>query len=278
MRIFKYWTRVEGSISVEGRTQRVHAYGGSNNSVQAAAADAERRLDSVRQRIAGETARDAETYEVDIREEVLARIDERNVVTRNRYGAAVLNSAEVLFIDIDAPRLGFLDLFRARPTGARRTAMIVEQVKRLALKAPELRGLGVRLYETHSGVRAIVTGQHFDPKDAATQKLLRRFNADRLYSHLCRRQGCFRARLTPKPWRIGIDQRIRPPVAAWSAEQANLPERLAWIAGYEQRSRGHAACCYLGSLGDTARIDPKAEHVCALHDAMARADSDLPLA
>jgi len=95
---------------------------------------------------------------------------------------------------------------------------------------------------------------------------------------MCKVQRCFRARLTPKPWRIGIDRRIRPPVAAWSAGQANLPERLQWIARYEQRSTGHAACRYLCALGDTARIDPKAEHVRALHDAMSRADSDLPLA
>ena len=250
MRIFKYWTRVEGSISVEGRTQRVHAYGGSNNSVQAAAADAERRLDSVRQRIAGEAARDGETYEVDIREEVLARIDERSVVTRNRYGAAVLNSAEVLFIDIDAPRLGFLDLFRARPTGARRTAMIVEQVKRLALKAPELRGLGVRLYETHSGVRAIVTGQHFDPKDAATQKLLRRFNADRLYSHLCRRQGCFRARLTPKPYRMKCRTHK---VVFPRADAAQEAEHRVWVAEYDQVRQQFATCRLICALGHDVR-------------------------
>ena len=118
----------------------------------------------------------------------------------------------------------------------------------------------------------------FQPDDADAALLFSALQADHLYTVMCKVQRCFRARLTPKPWRIGIDQRIRPPVAAWSAEQANLPERLAWIAGYEQRSRGHAACCYLGSLGDTARIDPKAEHVRALHDAMARADSDLPLA
>jgi hypothetical protein len=103
-------------------------------------------------------------------------------------------------------------------------------------------------------------------------------HADHLYTVMCKVQHCFRARLTPKPWRIGIDQRIRPPVAAWSAEQAMLPERLAWIAGYEQRSSGYAACRYLRSLGDTTRIDPKAEHVRALHDAMAGAGSDLPLA
>ena len=136
----------------------------------------------------------------------------------------------------------------------------------------------LRIYRTPAGLRVLAMHRTFQPDDADAALLFSALQADHLYTVMCKVQRCFRARLTPKPWRIGIDQRIRPPVAAWSAEQANLPERLAWIAGYEQRSRGHAACCYLGSLGDTARIDPKAEHVRALHDAMARADSDLPLA
>ena len=41
MRIFKYWTRIERSISIGGQPEKVHAFGGSNVSVQAAAADAE---------------------------------------------------------------------------------------------------------------------------------------------------------------------------------------------------------------------------------------------
>lgn len=270
MRIFKYWTRVESSISVGGQSQKVHAYGGSNISVQAAAAEAERRLDGVRKRIAGEDSRDGESYEVDIREEVLARVDENNVVTRNRYGAAVLNSTEVLFIDIDEPRLGFLDLFRTRPTGARRTAMIVAQVKKLALKAPELREFGVRLYETHSGVRAIVTGQHFDPKAEPTQKLLRRFNADWLYSQLCRRQGCFRARLTPKPYRMKCRTHK---VVFPRADAAQEAEHRAWVAEYDQVRQKFATCRLICALGHDVR-DP----IVDWHDRETGATSGLKLA
>ena len=139
-------------------------------------------------------------------------------------------------------------------------------------------GWHLRVYRTPAGLRVLAMHRTFQPDDADAALLFSALQADHLYTVMCKVQHCFRARLTPKPWRIGIDQRIRPPVAAWSAEQASLPERLAWIARYEQRSSGHAACCYLGSLGDTSRIDPKAEHVRALHDAMSRADSDLPLA
>lgn len=136
----------------------------------------------------------------------------------------------------------------------------------------------LRVYRTPAGLRVLAMHRTFQPQDDAAAELFSALQADHLYTVMCKVQHCFRARLTPKPWRIGIDQRIRPPVAAWSAEQAALPERLAWIAGYEQRSSGHAACRYLRALGDTSRVDPKAEQVRALHDAMARADSDLPLA
>ena len=136
----------------------------------------------------------------------------------------------------------------------------------------------LRVYRTPAGLRVLAMHRTFQPQDEDAAMLFSALQADHLYTVMCKVQHCFRARLTPKPWRIGIDQRIRPPVAAWSAEQATLPERLAWIAGYEQRSSGFAACRYLRSLGDTTRVDPKAEHVRALHDAMAGAGSDLPLA
>jgi hypothetical protein len=270
MRIFQYWTRIEGSIAVDGQTQKVHAFGGSNLSAQAAACDAERRLDAVRKRAAGEPVRDEESYEVDIREEVLARIDDKNAVTRNRYGAAVLNSEEVLFIDIDEPRLGFLDLFRARPTGERRTAMIVAQVKKLMMTSLDLRGLGVRLYETHSGVRAIVTGRNFDPKAAATEKLMRCFNADRLYSHLCQKQGCFRARLTPKPFRMKCRTHK---VVFPRADAAQEADHRAWVVEYDQVRQKFATCRLLCSIGHDVR-DPIVER----HDRETGATSGLKLA
>ena len=57
-----------------------------------------------------------------------------------------------------------------------------------------------------------------------------------------------------------------------------LPERLAWIAAYERAAAAYAACRYLRSYGDTTRVDPKAEHVRALHDEIAQAASERPLA
>lgn len=118
----------------------------------------------------------------------------------------------------------------------------------------------------------------FSPEDEQLQAFFKALGTDTLYARMCRLQHCFRARLTPKPWRVGLKYRIRPPVAAWSAEQANNPDRLAWIAEYEKKSAGFAACAYLRSFGDTSRVHAKAEHVRELHDRLSHAQDRLPLA
>ncbi len=251
MRIFQFWSELKRSVVVDGKPHPVRVFGGSNVSPEAAVHDAEGRLRRVQARIAGRVeCEDAASYEADIREEILWRIDDRNVVTRNRYGAAVLNSSEVLFIDIDQPRTGFWDFFRGPPRGAHKTERIVAQVKALVLKTPELRGFGVRLYETHSGVRAIVTGRHFDPKAESTAQLLRRFNADWLYSALCRRQGCFRARLTPKPYRMKCRTHKVVFPRASAAEES---EHRAWVTEYDQLRRPYATCRLICSIGHDVR-------------------------
>ncbi len=136
----------------------------------------------------------------------------------------------------------------------------------------------LRLYRTPAGMRVLAMHRTFDPHEEEAALLFKALQADALYSVMCKVQNCFRARLTAKPWRIGISQRITPPVAAWSAEQANLPARLDWIAEYGAKADGHAACRFVKALGDTTAVDPKAEQVRALHDEYARSQSALPLA
>lgn len=136
----------------------------------------------------------------------------------------------------------------------------------------------LRVYRTPAGLRVLAMHRSFNPLEDDAAMLFQALGADHLYSVMCKVQHCFRARLTPKPWRIGIQRRIRPPSAAWSLEQASLPERLAWIAGYEDKSQGYAACRYLCAFGDTRQVHARAEQVRALHDDIARSGSELPLA
>lgn len=135
----------------------------------------------------------------------------------------------------------------------------------------------LRAYRTPAGLRLLAMHATFSAHDPVVQRLFEALQTDALYARMCRLQHCFRARLTPKPWRVGMRRRIRPPVAAWSAEQAFLPGRLQWIADYAHKAQGHAACRFLRAYGDERRVDAKAEAVRALHDRVARAYDALPL-
>lgn len=154
-------------------------------------------------------------------------------------------------------------------------ARALSRVEAFASRNP---GWHLRLYRTPAGLRVLAMHRTFEPRDEEVARLFDALHADGLYSIMCKAQNCFRARLTAKPWRIGVKKRIRPPVAAWSREQAGLPERLAWIAGYERKATGFAACRYLKALGDESRVDARAAFVRDLHDRLARADEVLPLA
>lgn len=136
----------------------------------------------------------------------------------------------------------------------------------------------MRLYRTPAGLRVLVMHAVFDPQDKAVHQFFKAVNADPLYARMCRLQHCFRARLTPKPWRLGMKARIQPRVAAWSPEQAQHPDRLAWIADYERQSQAFAACQYLRTLGDPGRTHPRAEQVREAHDRFSHAERRLPLA
>ncbi|WP_101925055.1 MULTISPECIES: hypothetical protein [Luteimonas] len=135
----------------------------------------------------------------------------------------------------------------------------------------------LRTYRTPAGLRVLVLHRTFDPREPDVDCLFRALQADSLYATMCRLQHCFRARLTPKPWRLGMQRHIKPRTAAWSRSQARLPERLDWIADYAVKSRGFVACRYLCSFGPDV-VDPKAGRVMAMHDDIARATQALPLA
>lgn len=249
MRIFSHWTRIEEQIVIGGVPQRVRCHGGSDLSVADAVRDARQRLARAVER-ARTGRRPDPAYEADIREEIVLRVNADNIVTRNRYGAEVLNSSDLMFVDIDEPRLTWREIFFGRDRDlARRKTRIVEFVKQRA-QAPELRSLGLRLYETHNGIRMIITGRKFDPKAPETHQLLRTFNADHLYALLCAKQGCFRARLTPKPHRMRCrTHRVVFPRLSGRDEI----EYQDWLSEYQALRAAYATCRHLCTFGPAHR-------------------------
>ncbi|HJZ92274.1 MAG TPA: hypothetical protein VKE40_15470, partial [Gemmataceae bacterium] len=67
----------------------------------------------------------------------------------------------------------------------------------------------LRVYRTPAGLRLLVTHQPFDPNDPAVLGFFAHIRADPVYVQMCLNQQCFRARVSPKPWRIGINRHMR---------------------------------------------------------------------
>jgi hypothetical protein len=136
----------------------------------------------------------------------------------------------------------------------------------------------IRLYRTPAGFRLIVTQQNFHPSDAQVHNFFTRIGADPLYTKMCQRQACFRARLSAKPWRIGLNNRLKPRPGVWPVAQERLAERRRWIEHYDRQAVNFAACCFIASMGSGVVTEPIAA-VIKLHDVESKALVDgLPLA
>jgi hypothetical protein len=135
----------------------------------------------------------------------------------------------------------------------------------------------VRVYETPAGLRLIATHAPFDPRSAEVAEFFRAMRVDPVYQRMCVRQNCFRARLSAKPWRCGVESHVKPR-GVWPVELALMPERMAWIEAYEKRAAGYAACRFVESSGSEI-VHPAVASVVEFHDVECRAlVSDMPLA
>jgi hypothetical protein len=135
----------------------------------------------------------------------------------------------------------------------------------------------LRVYRTPAGYRVLATHRPFASDEADVTGIFDALDVDPMYALMCRNQHCFRARVTPKPWRIGIDKHLRPQPGVWPVKPEYLPGRRAWVDEYERRSQGFAACRFEAALGPGV-VHPDIAPTLAWHDELARADRDLPIA
>jgi hypothetical protein len=206
------------------------------------------------------------------------------VVTRNRYGAEILNTDRLLIADIDLPGLegrtagGLLRrMFRRSTAGAdplAQPAPVVERLGTLANWAMAHPGLGVIVYRTASGLRVFVTGVSEPATSAQGEHILVELGADPIYRELCRTHGTFRARLTPKPWRL---PRTKAPRDRWPYADGNAERRfLRWLAAYEAAAREYAVCRQLATYGPAPST--LETQIIQVHDDRTRVPTVLPLA
>ena len=201
-------------------------------------------------------------------------------ITRNAYGCQVLNTTNIAFIDVDAPPpsaggsilQAILSLFG----GSKESKWEQEAGARGAGLEEVLyrQRMGARVYRTNAGERYLLTGGTLDPASTKADELMEQLGTDPLYQKLCRVQECFRARLTPKPWRCGIPAlEVRFP---WHDEEAEYSYRR-WEKDYQAQSRDYATCHFVEQLGSTTMSEDE-QAIVKLHDEMTRAESELPLA
>lgn len=122
----------------------------------------------------------------------------------------------------------------------------------------------LRLYRTPAGMRILATHRPFSAREPETLEFLTAVGADPMYVRLCRHQACFRARLTAKPWRIGL-QPSRPRAETWPVRPEHLGERQAWTARYDALISRFAACRLIGTLGSDT-VAPQLAGTLTLHD------------
>ena len=104
MRIPRFWQKAGQPVqTAQGATWRLEAWGWSDESEAAAAALARERLQAQAEAIAaGRGQRERYLYhDRPLREEVLERPLPGALITRNGYGARILNAAQVAFVDVD---------------------------------------------------------------------------------------------------------------------------------------------------------------------------------
>lgn len=219
-----------------------------------------------------------------LREPVLREIHDGGgevsaVITRNSYGCEVLNTARAMFVDVDLPenadappRGGLLgSLFGKSAPQLTVTDRAIGKAEAWTRQQPLWNW---RIYRTRSGLRLLATHTLFDPADSLSQTVFDAVDADPLYRKLCKNQQCFRARLTPKPWRCGMKN---PPVRWPFADAAHEHQFGLWDAAYQTACRTRATCRFLRSVG-SGEVHQAIEPLIALHDEATRATSGLSLA
>ncbi len=158
-----------------------------------------------------------------------------------------------MILDIDKPKPSG-GLFKRKDTRPPKD-QIFEMVKYLA--TTKYKELGFRIYETYQGARVIVLGKEFNPRDGATKKMMDEFNCDPLYTILCIKQGCYRARLTPKPSRMKFrGYKVKYPL------EGDDSEFQRWVSEYESMSGSFSVCKLIEQVGASYSMND----VVMLHD------------
>ena len=278
MRIPRYWTKASYvGRNLEGKELTCTAWGWSFNGLASARDEARSRARRIFDCLVnGRQPRAYEYSDRPLREEIVhtLRQDDKDIaiITRNRYGALVLNTASALFVDIDFPRLrpeGFLDGILLSLSSSRRRQRqaavrekTLDAIRDWSRRHPDH---AFRIYRTYAGLRLLFVDRRYDPSSDQVARILNELGSDPLYRTLTSKQECFRARLTAKPWRCGAE--VPPNQYPWANDIAEQAYR-AWEERYTETADAYKACELVESHGKEA-TNNEILAVLEMHDALA---------
>lgn len=268
MKFARYWAE---AVS---RSGNINAHGWSDESEEAAQAHAQDRLQKVIAQIeAGAPPRTPSSVYYDVerppREEQTQVLEEEAdegpaaIISRNNYGCLVLNTKGFALIDLDRdvqPSLfsSVFSLFGGKSKQQQAEAQLKEKVSEWMLLAKR-RG---RLYRTAGGFRLALIDRLENPLSEESQRIMQDLGADPLFCQLCRGQESFRARLTPKPWRVG---HANPPHRYPWATELQQKQQRSWENTYAQVSENYAVCELVEEFG-RGPTEPLIARLLKLHD------------
>ena len=281
----RYWhlSSSEATNPESGAQLPLNVWGWDDHSEEAAKQLSEKRLARVVERFKkGIQPQWNSWYEYEdrpLREERIEEISGESglsaVVTRAKSGPLILNTAGIMFVDIDLPEFylqpsarGCLGLlFPGKKTenpGQKSThyTVTLAKIEKAASLHPDF---AARCYETPNGFRLLVTDKVYDPKRGGSKNILQSFGADPLFTRLCEKQSCYRARLTAKPWRLGM----KAAPANWPVPDKLIAKHTRWLQSYAKACVGTGACRFLKTIGTSNQVCDEAQVIIKIHDGLA---------
>ncbi|WP_444996111.1 hypothetical protein [Aliikangiella sp. IMCC44359] len=268
MKFAKFWEKTEVPVDKKFFGYSFFClWGASNKSLENAKSHANSRAEQFKKLIKLNNHKiiDYEYGNGFIKEEVIDELKSEDekvlaVISRNNYGALILNSEYVLFGDIDVNEGGlFSSVLALFGKVNKNKKYYIDKVEEFQKKNPKY---SFRLYETFAGLRLVLLNNIVSSDEYLTNKIFSSLDIDPLYIRLCKNQSCFRARLTPKPWRIGFE---RPQTRFPRSDNKEKAEFKKWVSEYENLSKGYTTVKFINNFGAHA-IHPDVEKVLAIHD------------
>ncbi len=289
MKVARFWVRESASIVDErGREHSTVAWGWSSDSVEEASLRAKSAAERIIRWVVGPNNNDptpSAQYQYfggrPPREEILQEFHDTSgetfaTITRNIYGSTVLNCRDFMFIDIDCREPPALLRWVRAIFGIRGPTRHSEAGALQNIRYWSSVNLHTALivYRTAAGLRVAIVDRAIQANDPDVHGILKELDSDPRYRLLCDAQQCFRARLSPKPWRIGVEMlRERYPFEDAAAEATYRD----WQRRYDATAARYATCQFVERLGPQT-IDSTLAPLIELHDAMTRIADPLPLA